>query len=278
MVSASFFDSECPGAFLLGVLREHADAAARDVAALPDRSNERIHDIRVGMKKFRSSLRLASEVLPSREFARLDGLAREIKGAFGTARDRDVQLGLLRVLLGERGAVAWPAAIGGEDCPAGDGTRKACESLSGLVAKLDLRQLTSGQALAAWVASYRDARRTMAACHKDPEDDFLFHKWRKRVKQVLYQSAVLGPPAADRVPGAQELSSALGSQHDLAGLLEIVPPCGPDAVRLVLEKKRETARLALGLGDRVFRNKPDALIKCLSDFAKGCPRKKTRGI
>jgi len=269
MVSACFFDSECPGDFLLGVLCELANDAARDVAALPDRSNERIHDIRVGMKKFRSSLRLASEVLSPREFATLDGLAREIKGAFGTARDRDVQLGLLRELLGERGAAASPVAGDRADCAAGDRTLRACESLSGLVARLDLRQLTSGQALAAWAASYRDARRTMAACHKDPEDDFLFHKWRKRVKQVLYQSAVLGPPAADRVPGAQELSSALGSQHDLAGLCEIVPPCGPDAVRLVLEKKRETARLALGLGDRIFRSKPDALLKSLSDFAKG---------
>ncbi|MEI6277968.1 MAG: CHAD domain-containing protein [Verrucomicrobiae bacterium] len=260
--------SKRPGGDVRAVLEELAGSVARDIAALPDRAKERIHDIRVDMKKFRHTVRLTSAVLPSRDRAKLDDLACEIKDAFGAARDREVQTDLLRTLLGDPEAAAAAAALPADDdetdSPAGDGAGNACKKLSVLVAKLDLRKLTRGQVITAWGASYRDARRMMAACREDVEDDLLFHEWRKRVKQVLYQSAVLGPPADNLVSGAQELSSALGSQHDLALLCENISLCGPDAERLAFDKKRMTARLALDLGRRIFRKKTSALLKRLS--------------
>ena len=264
-MSRSVLASKRPGADVRAVLEELAGSAVRDAAALPDRAEERIHDIRVGMKEFRAVVRLASPVLSSRELARLDKLARKVKDAFGAARDQDVQLGLLRELLGHRGAKeaesTLPAAAEAASLPDVADARKTCEKLSAMTSKLDLRKMTHRQIIGGWTASYREARRAMSACNDGEEDDFLFHQWRKRVKVLLYQSDILGSPVAGLVPGAQKLASVLGSQHDLAVLCEKIHFCGPDAERLAFEKKRKTASLALALGRRLFRKKPSAILK-----------------
>jgi len=262
-MNRSVLASKHPGDDVRAILEELAGSAVRDAAALPDRAEERIHDIRVGMKEFRAVVRLASPVLSSRELTRLDKLARDVKDAFGAARDHAVQLGLLRELVGHHGAkeaeAALPAAAA--SLPDVADARKTCEKLSVMTRKLDLRKMTHRHIIACWSTSYREARRAMAACADGGEDDFLFHQWRKRVKVVLYQCGVLGPPVDSLVPGARELASVLGSQHDLAVLCEKIHFCGPDAERLAFEKKRKTSSLALALGQRLFRKKPSAFLK-----------------
>jgi hypothetical protein len=103
----------------------------------------------------------------------------------------------------------------------------------------------------------------MMACRENDGDDFLFHEWRKRVKQFLYQSLVIGPPADSLAGGAQKLSSTLGSQHDLAMLCENIHLCGREAELLAVEKKHKTARLALRQGECLFRWRPRELLKTL---------------
>jgi len=248
------------------VLEQLAGDAFRNIAALPDRSEERIHDIRVDMKKFRAVVRLAGGVLKARDLAGLDQCARAVKEGFGAARDREVQLDLLRKLLGQRKADEVAGAFAGScEEPVHDWTpsQKACSQLSALVTRADLAKLTRGQVLEAWLASYRAARRTMLACLKNDGDDFLFHEWRKRVKQLLYQSLVIGPPADRLAAASQKLSSTLGSQHDLALLCENIYLCGREAELLAVEKKHKTAQLALHLGERIFREKPRGLLKML---------------
>jgi len=266
-VSQSVLDSGRPGEVVQAVLGQLAGSVARDVAALPERAEARVHAIRVGMKKFRAIVRLGSAVLPPGEQAKLDNLACEIKGAFGAARDRDVQVALLRRLLGPRESLAAAAALpaaGDAAPPVGKAATKPCKKLSVRTAKLDFRELTRRQILGSWITSYQEARRAMDACGDNKEDDLLFHEWRKRVKQFLYQSAVLGPPSDRMAPAAQELSSVLGTQHDLAVLCETISCCGPDVERLACEEKRKTARLALQLGARLFKKKPRALMESLS--------------
>lgn len=248
------------------VLEQLAGDALRNIEALPDRENERIHDIRVDMKKFRAVVRLAGGALKARDFAGLDQCARAVKDGFGAARDREVQLDLLRRLLGQRKADEAARAFAGSDGePVHDWTpsQKACSQLCALVTRADLAKLTRGQVLEAWLASYRAARRTMMACRENDGDDFLFHEWRKRVKQLLYQSLVIGPPVDSLAPAAQKLSSTLGSQHDLAVLCENIHLCGREAELLAVEKKHKTSRLALREGERVFRWKPRELLRTL---------------
>lgn len=263
---SALLDSGNPGGDVRAVLEQLAGAASRDVAALPDRAEDRIHDIRVGMKKFRAVVRLAAGVLKARDLAGLDQCARAVKDGFGAARDREVQLGLLRRLLGQRkGDEAARAFARSKEETVQDWTssRNACSQLSALVARAGLGGLTGGQVLEAWLASYRAARRAMAACRENGDDDFLFHEWRKRVKQLLYQSLVIGPPADSLAEAAQKLSSTLGSQHDLAVLCENIYLCGREAELLAVDKKRSTARLALRQGERLLRWKPRELLRTL---------------
>ena len=243
-------------------LQRLAGAAHRDLAALPDRAGEGVHDIRVGMKKFRAVLRLAAAVIRPAELASCDRLAKKIKSSLGLQRDRDVQVALLRELIGKRKA---DAALEAEPFGPLEITAPASPELGAklvrLAAGLDLADLTGQQRLSAWAATYRAARRTMAACQDDRTDDFLFHEWRKSVKQFLYQAAVLGPAAAARIPAAQELSTALGRQHDLAILCQNAHRYGPDAELVAFSKKRHAVREALRIGRTVFRDKPTDLVK-----------------
>lgn len=248
------------------VLEQLAGAASRNVAALPDRAEERIHDIRVDMKKFRAVVRLAECALKARDLAMLDQCARAVKEGFGDTRDQQVQLVLLRRLLGQRKAEHAAVALAGSGpTPVQDegSSQKYCAHLCELVSHIDLANLTRGQVLEAWLASYRAVRRTMSACRKNDGDDFLFHEWRKRVKQFLYQSLVIGAPADILATAAQKLSSTLGLQHDLAVLCENIHLCGREAELLAVEKKRATACMALRQGEQIFREKPRGLLKML---------------
>jgi CHAD domain-containing protein len=265
-VSGSLLLSGNPGGDVRAVLEQLAGDALRNIEALPDRAEERIHDIRVDMKKFRAVVRLAEGALKARNLEGLDQCARAVKDGFGAARDREVQLDLLRKLLGQRKADDAARAFAGSDGePVQDWTssQKACGQLSALVARADPGNLTRGQVLEAWLASYRAARRTMMACLKNDQDDFLFHEWRKRVKQLLYQSQVIGPPADSIAAAAQKLSSTLGLQHDLAMLCENVHLFGREAELLAVEKKHKTARLALRQGESLLRWKPRELLRTL---------------
>lgn len=246
-----------PGNALHSALSDLAGAARDDLSALPEDAANRIHELRVGMKKFRALLRLADPSLASKPLARIDELAKGIKDAFGAERDLAVSKDLLRQLVGHRQAEAaqWePSAPPADSAPAA--AIRASAKLSALVAGLDLSSLQPGEILEAWVASYRAGRRALALCQTARSDDFLFHEWRKRVKQLLYQSAALGPPAEAITSAAQLLSTTLGTLHDLAVLRESLPHEDEEIEMILAAKKRKTAREALRLGGKVFGDKP----------------------
>ncbi len=219
------------------------------------------------MKKFRALLRLAEATLTSREFARLDDLAKTIKDAFGADRDLAVGRDLLSQLLGRRQAevvaAQWEPANPATTPSALEAACRAASKLRLLLDDLDLSTLPVEKILEAWVASYRSGRRALAVCQTARKDDFLFHEWRKRVKQLLYQSAALGPPADPLTKGAQQLSTSLGLLHDLAVLHQNLPALDEEIELVILAKKRKTTREALRLGRKVFRDKPGEVRKLL---------------
>lgn len=262
----SLLAAKNPGEDVRGVLRRLVARVARDIDALPERLEDRVHDIRVGMKKFRAVLRLADHTLKRPGFTKSDKLARRLKDHFGSARDKDVQTGLLLDLLEKSEAYATAAALGLTDAnPARDpdvaSARETCSLLASLVDRSRLGQLTGGDLAGAWLASYRSSRRAMRACRRDTGDDFLFHEWRKRVKTFLYQSATVGPPLDAFVPEADRLASVLGTHHDLAILTERLAMrlAGSKAERAALSKKERIARRALVMGRKLFSEKPSAI-------------------
>ncbi len=265
-VSTSLLAAKFPGRNVQGILRCLMAGVARDIDALPVRAEDRVHDIRVRMKKFRAVLRLAEPVLKRRALKKSDKLARGLKDHFGSVRDDEVQAELLLDLLEKAEAVETASALGLR-CPKPDrepdtaSARETCSALASLVDQYQLDELAGGEVFEAWLRSYRSSRRAMRACLKETGDDLIFHEWRKRVKTFLYQSATIGPPLDRFVPKADRLASVLGSQHDLAILTEHLAArlAGSNAERAALSKKKLVARRALAMGARLFADKPSAV-------------------
>lgn len=267
-MSLSLLASKRPGRDLQEILRRLVAGVARDLDALPDRAEDRVHDIRVRMKKFRAILRLTECALSKQVFAKSDKLARKLKDHFGSVRDNDVQADLLLDLLEKSEAAAAVKTLGLDvrGAESGADTSAAIETCSRLALLLDQQELaglTCGDLLEAWELCYRSSRRAMRACCKDADDDFLFHEWRKRVKSLLYQSAAIGPPLDSLVAKTDRLASVLGSHHDLSiltGNLSARMP-GSKAERAARSRKKSVAGRAVRLGQKLFRNKPSAMTR-----------------
>jgi CHAD domain-containing protein len=266
-VSPALLAAKNPGKDVRGILRRLVAGVARDIDALPVRAEDRVHDIRVRMKKFRAVLRLAECALKRPAFAKSDKLARGLKDHFGSARDDDVQAELLLDLLDKTEALAAVEVLGLAENrdpdrePDTASARETCALLASLVDQFHLDELTGGNVVGAWLGSYRNSRRAMRACRKETGDDSLFHEWRKRVKAFLYQSATTGPPLDRFAPKADRLAAVLGTHHDLAILTERLAKhlAGSKAERAALSKKKLVARRALVMGGRLFADKPSVV-------------------
>ena len=244
----------------------------QDLAGLPDRASDRIHEIRVRMKKFRALLAMLSGGLTGRTFERADRLARDVKDHFSSSRDTEVLRELLLDLLNQPEAISVAGGLGlpnAEEGPvsADPAVRATCRELGQMVINLRLSGQSWPLLFDGWVTTYRSARKTMKLCSGN-EDDFLFHEWRKRIKELLYQSSVLCEfdPAAEIIPGAERLASLLGKHHDLALLHMEFSEKLPDhrAARIVHRKKHYLARSALKLGARLLAEKPSTLRRRLA--------------
>jgi len=267
--------SELPAASAdaaLVLLRRLMAGVNADLSAMPSREADRIHDIRVGMKKFRAILALLDKEIPARTLKEADRLARELKGHFSSSRDTEVLRDLLLDLLHKEKAsqLVSELALGETQGSASDSIPAAqavALRLGALVAGWRLKKTGNSILLEGWMRTYRSARRTLKMCEKDG-DDFLFHEWRKRIKELLYQSLILPASTARAwlVPRAEALAATLGHQHDLALLDARFAEHLPDhrAARIVAKKKRRLAARALSQGRRLLAEKPSTLRKKLT--------------
>jgi len=265
-MNPSLLAAKSPGREVQGILRRLVAGVAKDIEALPESAEDRVHDIRVRMKKFRAVLLLAESALERPEFEKSDKLARTLKDQFGSVRDDDVQTELLLDLLEKPEALAAAAALGlncpnAQRAPETATARETCSALASQADRFQLEKLAGSDIFEAWLGSYRNSRRAMRACRKDVADDTVFHEWRKRVKELLYQSATIGSPLDKIVPKADRLASALGSHHDLAILTGRLAAhlAGSNAERAAVSKRKLVARRALVMGSRLFAEKPSAM-------------------
>ena len=94
------------------------------------------------------------------------------------------------------------------------------------------------------------------------------HEWRKRVKDLWYESRLLadvcGPSIAGQAKDAHALADLLGDEHDLAILDQrlargVPAPVDVDGVRELIAHRRDELRAeALRIGARVYAEKPKA--------------------
>ena len=199
---------------------------------------------------------MAATVLSKKSRARADKPARALKEHFASTRDSDVLRALLQDLLCSSEASDTAESLGLSAAP--QETETVADPVAGEICR-SLTDFTEGLK----VCTYRDARRAMERCVENKDNDTLFHEWRKRVKELLYQSAILGfIPAAEGVAHhAQDLSSELGSHHDLSllcgRLANSIP--GSHAEEVARLRKNDFARRALVTGAELLATKPSQL-------------------
>lgn len=236
-----------PGAGLRTVLLALARQARRDVERVADGPEKRIHRLRTGMKKYRSLLRLARKD-PGRRMRRaLVERVRGLKDGLAGSRDEAVIYETVRRVLGpesvDRLGLQCPHEAAGTCAP--EAMRLAAVELAALTESLDLADLDAEKLKRRWE---RSARRMRAAAQDAARtaDAHDFHDWRKRVKDLWYQSAALAGldrriAAARRSAG--RLSELLGAEHDLTLVLDTVRGLRPSE-RRALRAERERLRAA----------------------------------
>jgi CHAD domain-containing protein len=113
---------------------------------------------------------------------------------------------------------------------------------------------------AGFEATYRRARKAMAAAYDDATPD-RFHEWRKAVKYHGYHVRLLRPMSDDELRGrgatADTLSELLGAYHDVVVVSATLHGSGTRALQRLIDRHRaEIEVLARPIGMRLFAEKP----------------------
>jgi CHAD domain-containing protein len=249
-----------------------------------DRGPEAVHDARRAIKQLRSALRLLDGRLPGRELEPAASRLRELAHRLGPLRDHASQLAAFDRLAGRGGAQMRRRL---EADPGGDADAAAFEAMATAARALRKRmhgwrpRLRPRRLWKRLARSYRRARRVHRLAMAEPDGEHL-HEWRKRVKDLAYQSRLLRKdrllPEAGRRALARwaerwgALADLLGELRDadlLAQRLGRAPPARARVqLRLARRCARREARLrrqALRIGARLHRRTARDHVRRLRD-------------
>ena len=256
-----------------------ADATTEDIETA-------VHETRKRCKEVRGLARLARPALGKR-FARFNATVRDSSRELSALRDAHALLGTIEDLSEEVSADDAPhldavrarqeqaVAAVTADLSASDprisravkGLRKARGMVEVWSLADDVRPVAAGL-----TKTYVDGREALATAHSDPTDHHV-HEWRKRVKDLWYQTRLLEPatPTALEalVEQLDELSDLLGSDHDLAVLVAEVEAAEGDLDEATIAETVRLARAAQGhlrgrafaLADEVYGSKRKAFVR-----------------
>ena len=260
----------------------------QDLDAAVHESRKRLKEVRSLLRLFRTTLVDGEgEAVRDRANATLRDAARGLSGArdaavavktleklksqYADGLAVDAFAGLLHELRGRHGRIA--AAVEGG---AVDESRRAVAGVRGEVeswrvtwdgwnaVRPGLRRI--------YERGRSDFKDHAKGRHDDPES---WHDWRKRAKDLRYAAEFLssGLSAGEGpalVRAAKDLTDLLGDDHDLQELVRIAAEVGaddPGAIDLLgsLAEARRAAlqASAVGVGRRVYREKPGAFVKRL---------------
>jgi CYTH domain-containing protein/CHAD domain-containing protein len=252
------------------------DAANGDLA-------DSIHGARKDLKKIRAVLRLVRAELGDKRFRAEDRRYRDAGRRLSGSRDAKVKLETLRAL----------EVHFGDDCPAGpslawsEELETDLERVAGSVrgeataeTELAIEEIDkAGERIAGWPLeadswqliepglnrTYRSGREALKEARVDGSSENV-HELRKRAKDLWYQLRLLCDAwpslMEETAEQVHELAELLGDHHDLAvlaedleGRAEIVAERETFAA-LIEQRQAELLDRALGLGGRVYAEKP----------------------
>lgn len=254
---------------------------------------EAIHSVRKNIKKVRAILRLVRAEMGKRTYRQYTDSLCEAADHLATARDAHVKLQALKALIShfdrqlaprpfvhlkkalrENCATAAREFSKGRSLPA---VNRILKRLSREFLGLSLKE-SGWAALGPGIEScYRSGRKDLAKIRRDPADEN-FHEWRKRVKDLWYQVLLLCPIWPEEMCTLAEeletLSDHLGDDHDLVMLSQAAEEsCVPEATLetsalkgLIARRQRELRSAAIGLGSRLYVEKPALFCKKLGSW------------
>jgi CHAD domain-containing protein len=285
---------ETPALGIRRIAREQLEGALGEIKGLIHHDEgAAVHATRNHIKKIRALLRLIRRAIGPEIFKGENQRLRDVGRSFSGSRDARVQLQVLEQLRAEaeQEKDAFPktiAALKAEiaDLAEGFGAQRheAAPILQQISDRLEgwpLENIGSNDLCCALQRSYRRGRKWFRSVGADPVAEN-FHSWRKRVKDLWYQSLILRDlnrtVVCEIADAARTLSRQLGDLHDLAFLrhrLETSAAC-PEDERTVLfglisARERELEPVALDLGARFYAEKPGAFGRRLLRYARQWP-------
>ncbi|WP_022930625.1 CHAD domain-containing protein [Patulibacter americanus] len=246
-------------------------------------SGKAIHEARKDLKRLRSLVRLLRPGLSEKRYRREADALREVSRSLGARREA-VALVEAVDALHEHAAGQVPAATfeglreallaRASAVNAEEDTEAELEALRAIEGRIDAGKLDVADRetlVAGLVRSYTRGTETRATAEADPTGELL-HEWRKRVKDLWYQQALIGdawPAVLDaQAEQAKDLSQLLGDDHDLWELDALLrDPEGPAAqvpadtdalLPLVADRRAELQAAARAAGARVYAESPKA--------------------
>lgn len=254
------------GQGLQRLVRKRLDAAGVALGEVTASELAGIHSARKRFKEIRAALRLCSSVLGSRQLKAENRLYRDL--ARRLSRNRDAQA-LVEVwddcfddlepavqskpLVGELAAKLCRRrdAIAAGDAGAVAGAAAVLNQLQDAYARVDEWPRPAGGFILIEPGlrnTYGQGRAGMRTASRI-DTDAAIHEWRKRVKDLWYQSQLLEqiwpPEMRMRARALKKLSDLLGTDHDLAALRETLV-AEPD----LLPDPEARAALSQALGSR----------------------------
>lgn len=277
---------------------EQIDRALAELGEETPASGEAIHQARKRFKKLRALLRMLKPRLERRIYKAHNRRLRAMAHALAGKRDADVMLqtldglqqtlrdngqdpeftGLREVLRARRAARGHKDS--GSTEPPELGVADELADLREQISRWSLRETGFDLAGPGFRKIYKRGRKALRRARKHPGDR-QFHDWRKRVKDHWYHNRLLQylwpVPMRTRADELKRLSDLLGDDHDLAVFrqtLNNMPDSkltSSDAVMLqsaITDRQRKLRSSALRLGLRVFAEKPGAIHKRFSRYAR----------
>ena len=265
------------------IAHEQLDVAIEQLTErLPSDPEKAVHNARKAIKRERSLVRLVRGAIPREERRHENAALRDAAQLLSGARDADVMIATVDALserfagrLPERTFTAIRAALQTDDDGHDEHTLVA--RAAGVAAELrTIRERTAEWEIATeeWRAldagllrSYTRGRKAFARAKPGRRAEAM-HEWRKRVKDLWYQSRLLadacGPVIGGQAKDAHALADLLGDERDLMLLDETLAhglpaPVDVDGVRALIAHRRDELRAqALRIGERVYAEKPTA--------------------
>lgn len=261
-------DAELSRRFHL-VLLHLAESARHDLDSTGDRESRAVHSLRTRMKNLRALLPLVRSGIPRDVRKDIAAKAGALKDAFSTCRDRSIIESLWKKLGVPNGNVKRVP----RNPRAALSAKLKANHLIQMIDGTMIEEVSWADVLDRYVRNYQSAKKACKKCRINSDPD-TFHSFRRKVKDLCYQSQALQPLVGmkRRRKASGKLGDWLGDVNDLQLLLQHDGKHGHPRLAKVIRRKQDALRRTVFMAARkLFEEKPKTIERDLNRCVKFHP-------